>query len=68
MSSDSDEDWFNKDLDKFVVDVQDKIENISINQENNNVGGPSNVYFDSGKHIYIYIFFFILQINVIIRY
>lgn len=54
--SDSDEDWFDKDIDDFKVDKLDSgVENISFsNYEKKNSGdqfsgGPSNLFQDAGK-------------------
>lgn len=47
--SDSDDDWFDKEIDDFVVNVQDKVvadEGINL-MGNNFMGGPSK-FFDSG--------------------
>lgn len=46
--SDSDDDWFDKEIDDFVVNVQDKVvADEGINLVNNFMGGPSK-FFDSG--------------------
>lgn len=45
--SDSDDDWFDKEIDDFVVNVQDKVVDEGINLVNNFMGGPSK-FFDSG--------------------
>lgn len=45
--SDSDDDWFDKEIDEFVVNVQDKVVDEGINLVNNFMGGPSK-FFDSG--------------------
>lgn len=54
--SDSDSDWFDKDIDEFVVDVKDLKINDHLNKENldNAPSGPSTQFFDAG----LFLFFF----------